>query len=280
MTYPYAIPGAQVYPGNFIANNTLALGQFDMSVDMVAAITVDYSQLVGPSGGAFTPTRYWFKIAPGGEPQLQITNPQITAEVLAFSLQGGIAGRSYEVTINMVDDLGGVRSDVLTVNVLGDDGACAPIMSIAMTNDPIVSSDGLVFINTAPRFFVSSTPPVNPRVLDRWYYTSTGDVYDYITDGNIAEWALAAGGGVAGAGTDILTLLPIVPDGTTRIFSLACTGRTVNVTANSTLFVSVDGVWQDPTSQYTALSNSITFNEAPTADAHVFMLWFAPAQLP
>jgi hypothetical protein len=53
-------------------------------------------------------------------------------------------------------------------------------------------------------------------------------------------------------------------------------GRPVTITGGNTLFVSVDGVWQDATTQYTAVNNQIAFSQAPSADSTVFMLWFAP----
>ena len=70
---------------------------------------------------------------------------------------------------------------------------------------------------------------------------------------------------------------PIAPDGTTRNFTLvASTGETVAVVNTNTLWVSVDGVWQEPLVQYSAVDNQIVFVQPPFADSVIFMLWFAP----
>jgi hypothetical protein len=41
------------------------------------------------------------------------------------------------------------------------------------------------------------------------------------------------------------------------------------------LLVSVDGVWQQPMTQYVATGNQIGFTQAPATDSIVFMLWLA-----
>ena len=56
-------------------------------------------------------------------------------------------------------------------------------------------------------------------MLDRWYNTATGEVYDYITDGLNVYWQLAGssgddgGGGGSGSAANILNIAPIHPDG-------------------------------------------------------------------
>jgi hypothetical protein len=141
----------------------------------------------------------------------------------------------------------------------------------------IVSGDGLIIVNTAPRFFVSGIAPVGANVLDRWYDTATGTVFDFITNGVGTGWDASGGGGGGGSNAIILDLVPIHPDGVTTAFTLtSVVGRPVTITGGNTLFVSVDGVWQDASTQYTAASNQITFAQAPAVDSVVFMLWFAP----
>lgn len=275
--YPYLIPGSQVDPTIFVANSTLILGSFSKSVDMIMALSVDYSQLIA----SFTPQKFSFKVKPGGEPQLAITNSSLTGEVLAFTVKGGISGQSYEVVINMTGVAGNTRSDVLTVNILDDGCGCAifPMPTYPLGN---VSADGSVIVNTAPRFFVSATFPVAPNVLDRWYDTTTGSIYDYVSNGLETYWQVSGdgsgGGGGSGGGSaaNIITLASITPDGVTTTFTLSAPSATVNVIQANTLFVSVDGVWQEPLVQYVTAGNMIQFNEAPLAYARVFMLWFAP----
>ena len=74
-------------------------------------------------------------------------------------------------------------------------------------------------------------------------------------------------------------LSPLVPDGVKTVFNLfvASSGSPVNVAKNEELLVSVDGVQQSPGAAYNASAGSITFVEAPRADALIFIVWFGPA---
>jgi hypothetical protein len=281
MTYPYLVPGSQADPTAFVANTTMDLGSFDKALDQVVKLTVDYSQLPG----GFTIASYSFRVSPGGEPQLWVSSPALAGDALSFTIKGGISGRAYELIINAKDALGMVRSDMLTINVFGDDCDCATLPTLVYPAGN-VSADGSVIVNTAPRFFVSATFPVAPNVLDRWYDTTTGEVYDYVSNGLETYWLAAngnsGGGGGSGGGSaaNIVTLAPITPDSATTQFTLSASGVTVNVSAANTLFVSVDGVWQEPVTQYATAGNLIQFTQPPLADSRIFMLWFAPPPPP
>jgi hypothetical protein len=274
-SYPYPIPGAQANPNAFVADNTGQLGFIDQPLDGRTLVTVDYSQLVS----TVTLTGYSFRVQPGGEPQLWISKPQIAAAQLSFTVSGGIGGKIYTLTI-VATTSNGIRSDVLNVNVLGGDCGCSSVMPAPYFGDA-TSSDGSIIVNTAPRFFVSATAPVAPNVLDRWYDTTNGVVFDYISNGLFTSWVLAgAGGGGSGGGgsSTIRKLNPIAPDGTKVSFNLtAIDGTTVAIAADAYLLVSLDGVWQEPTYQYSAAGNIVVFSQAPTADAKIFMLWFSGA---
>jgi hypothetical protein len=74
-------------------------------------------------------------------------------------------------------------------------------------------------------------------------------------------------------------LTPIVPDGTTTVFSnltVASTSQPINVAHSEELFVSVDGIPQQPGASYNATAATITFTEAPAATALVYIVWFGP----
>ena len=282
MNYPYPIPSSQQGSSRptYVADITGKLGTFTMSVDTYVGITVDYTQL--------SPTMnivgFWFKVKPGGMPSLVISGATTVAgsDIVTFTLRGGMPGRNYKLTINAQGQLGGWRSDVLNVNVQGDDCNYSRVLP-PPPNMGVTSGDGKIVVNTAPRFFISATPPVTAQALDRWYNSSSGDVYDFISDGVTGYWTLAivAGGGatpppVTSGGASIVKINPIVPDGVTTTFTLTATGgASVNIIGVDSLFVSVDGEWQEPLAQYIADSNQIIFTEAPTADAHIFMIWFS-----
>ena len=290
MNYPYLIPGQQANTTSFVANATLKLGAYSQAIDAITTISVDYSQLIP----AVALGGYSFRVSPGGSPPMWINNSVISGNaMLTFTVSGGIGGQAYEVAINATLADGERRTDILVVNVLGDDNCCNSALSSfgygsgggGGTGDGgggIIDSDGsLIIINDKPRFFVAGLPPVGANVLDRWYETSTGNVYDYITNGVTSYWQLAGGGGGGdgggGSAANIINMNPIHPDGSSTGFTLTAVGGTpVTISASNTLFVSVDGVWQDCTTQYSAANNRITFTQAPGADSNIFMLWFAP----
>jgi hypothetical protein len=276
--YPYPIPGAQTNQAMFVADTTHDLGFFDKtSVDTNTFITVDYSQLIP----AVTLANFTLRVTPGGSPNLGISKATLNTgkTQLTFLLSAGIEGCAYDVMISATLTTGEVRTDKLTVNVLGDDCGCTPLPTPPPVNGD-VSGDGSIIVNTAPRFFVSGTIPVGANVLDRWYDTSNGLLYDYISNGITSLWQEAGsggGGGGGGSNVTILSLQPIHPDGTTTVFNLtSVVGRPVTISGGNTVFVSVDGVWQDAVTQYTAVNNQIAFAQAPSADSIIFMLWFAP----
>jgi hypothetical protein len=74
-------------------------------------------------------------------------------------------------------------------------------------------------------------------------------------------------------------LNPIAPDGVKTAFTgltVAMNGHLINVAKNEELLVSVNGVQQSPGAAYNATGNTLTFAQAPEADAVIFILWFGP----
>lgn len=277
MNYPYPIPHSQSNVAAFVANSTLSLGSYTKPLDARTLLFVDYSKLVP----AVMISSFAFRVRPGGEPQLGIESVTLgtPANSLTFFVKGGIAGQAYQVILNMTLVDGEVRSDTLTVNVSGDDCGCGNIAAPPATQG-VVSGDGSVIVNQSPRFFLSYTPPINANVMDWWYNTAADTLYQYITNG-VESWWWEAGVAESGSGggvgaNNIVAIMPISPNGVTTTFILSAGGTTVNIGASDTLFVSVDGVWQQPGAQYAASGNTITFTQAPSADSVIFMLWFAP----
>lgn len=274
--YPYLIPGSQGDPASFVANTTLVLGSYSKSLDARTLITVNYAGVIP----ADTVEGYSFKVKPGGDPQLWIDTASldIAATTMTFFISEGLAGRTYEITVTAKLASGNIRSDVLTVNVLGEDcGCCVSLPLSVYPRVNSVSADGSVYVNTQPRYFISLTPPSNPRILDRWYNNATGSIYDFVTNGLVSWWETATIGGGGGYGAQIVKMEPIVPDGITTDFTLtAVDGTVVVIQTSNNLLVSVDGVWQEPTTQFEAADNQISFVQAPFTDSVVFMLWLSP----
>ena len=193
MNYPYVIPGQQGQPEIFAANNSGQLGYYDKPVNAIIQLEVDYSLLPSPPSIA----SYSFQIEPGGEPQLRISAPEVDTTgghtALRFVIQGGIADRTYTMTINVIGPSSGVRSDVLNINVLGNGSDFCQIISPAPINNGATSPDGSLFVNTAPRFFVSATAPQGARVMDQWWDTTTLQLFSFVTDGASGYWSQMSG---------------------------------------------------------------------------------------
>jgi hypothetical protein len=274
----YLIPGQQGNLAAFTANNTYDLGSYDKPIDGKALISVDYSKLIPAAAIA----GYSFKVSPGGMPGLSITASKLAspATSLTFMISGGIANTQYTVTIvaKLVD--GETRSDALDVNVFdpdGDDACYAPPTTLPAAS-PGTSKDGYTFTNSDPRFFLSSTPPAGANLMDQWFDPSTNTLYSYVTNGVTSYWRILvppAPAPVPPGGALLVTKIqPLVFNGMNTIFNLtAVGGGGVSINSVNDLLVSLDGVWQEPTVQYTTTSNTITFAQAPSADSIVFMLW-------
>jgi hypothetical protein len=274
VNYPYPIPGSQGNLYAFAVSTTLILGTLNKPLDARTLVTVDYTGVIPTD----TVAGYSFRVKPGGEPQLWVDSAALDTSdmLLTFFVSGGIAGRTYDVTVTARLASGNVRSDTLTVNVLGDDCGCAPI-PVPRYRVNNVSGDGSVYVNTAPRFFISATTPIGANALDRWYDVVSGDIYDFVTNGLTSWWELSTLGGGGGYGANIVKMNPIVPDGVTMQFTLTATdGSDVAIQTTNSLLVSVDGVWQEPTTQFSASGDLIEFSQPPFADSIVFMLWLSP----
>jgi hypothetical protein len=278
MNYP--IPFSQSNTAYFYVNSTNNIGSFNKPVDGQVQLSLDYSKLV-PS---VTVSKVWFEIEPGGTPPLTINSVVTTGTVVTFLCAGGYSDISYDVTVNAVLSTGEVHSDILVVSVFGDDAcgcACAPA-PYDQTNF-IQFGTQHVFVNKYPRFFVSGTAPTNANLLDRWYNLIDQNWYDYVTDGMTDFWVLSELGtplpppGPDSGATGNITIKrmqDLALDGITTTFPLISTDLyTPNVTTSNSLFVSMDGVWQEPTVQFTASGSNITFTLAPAADSEIFILW-------
>ena len=183
--YAYKIPGNQGNPNSFFADNTHVLGTVDQAVDAKTIVSINYAGLIP----AVTVTGYSFRVTPGGEPQLGIAAPFLVTPNLAISVHGGIAGVTYTIDVIALLADGEKRVDTLTVNVQGDGCGCGSGPTLVLP-PPYTSSDGGTYANDIPRFFVSATPPVNPRVLDRWFNVVNQAVYDYISNGAASYWVV------------------------------------------------------------------------------------------
>jgi hypothetical protein len=185
MNAPYPIPYGQTNPAAFVADNTRNLGSLSKGIDGRVLVSVDYSQLAS----AVSVSSYSFRVSPGGAPSLGIDTPTGLGSSLSFYVSGGQPGVAYDLNIDVVSADNSVRVDRLTVSV-DDDGdyGCSPTPPSQPAAGTVVSGDGAVVVNTAPRYFISGVAPVNPVALDCWFNTGTMALSMYVTKGAVREW--------------------------------------------------------------------------------------------
>lgn len=195
MAYPFPLPAgvANSNVAYFYANNTNKLNTFIKQVNDLSLISIDYSKLtpvltLGSIQG--------FIVNAGGNPPLVVSNPtvDVTDNILTFLLSNGLAGVQYtlSVIVQMTDN--SIRTDTLVVNIpsTGNDLVANPAATPAFIfpNQGVVSADGSIYYNQVPRWFLSSTPPVNPNIMDQWYNTATKVYSTYVTNGLVASWVI------------------------------------------------------------------------------------------
>lgn len=196
MTYP--IPQNQfATPSYFYADNSYRLGSMVKPVNSQILVTIDYSKLTP----AITPSRFMFLVDSGDSPPFGIITPKLTGTILTFVVTGGAPGQTYDVSIVLTKNDSTVRTDVLTVNVTGDEACCPPTaLPVSQNLGTFTGSNGLSYANDVPRYFVTSTQPQGPNVLDMWYNPATGLLQEYVTNGASSYWQSAVGPtGPAGA---------------------------------------------------------------------------------
>lgn len=277
MNYPYPIPGSTGTANSFIADNSGVLGSIRKATLQRVVVNVDYSKLV-PS---ITLPFFSFKVTPG---QIPITSVALGTPPagLTFAVDvGGVTGQQETIAIqaSVTTPAGYVRLiHVLYVDVYdpNDDGSCCGVSALAGTpSAPIdTSGDGNTFVNTAPRYFISSTPPQGANVMDMWFNTNTGIISVFATDGVNSWWQtiVLPQGQPSGA---VIKLTRLIFDGINGTYPLtAIGGAPLYPSSPEDLLISLDGVWQEAEASYTVSSNTITFATAPATDVYFFGLCF------
>jgi hypothetical protein len=287
MTYP--IPGANINSAHFYADNSYQLGNYSKPVNSKIVITIDYTKLLP----AITANKYSFYIDTGGSPPLAIDDTKLTANVLSFSVAKGVPDVVYTlgVIIGYTDSSGVTqkRTDYLSLSVPPEDGCgCGPagIWPAPVNLGTYVNAQGVLFVNSAPRYFAMSTPPEGPNLLDEWYNPSTGLYLHYVSDGATAFWTDLHGqqgtqgatgpvgpqGGVGpqgavgpqglqgppGALGNMMSFI-YLPTASTVIFTGADErGNTLKLDPNNDFYATfINGVRQVPTLDFQALPNEI-----------------------
>lgn len=244
------------------------LGLFSKDVGAAVLFRLDYSELTVPPG---TETES-FTVDVGSNPPLAVSTSYYdeAAKSLDFIVLGGLEGQQYVLSITIAGTL--ARTDTITIDVPLTTCGCGVQTSLNQAEQFPVG-EGMVFINSALKYTVSSTQPLSANYKDEWYNPSTNTLYEYLTDGASTWWQQIA---TTPSTFSTNKLNSITPDGTTTQFTLLTTqGKSPNVIVSSDLLVSLNGVVQNPDLDYKAFKDIIQFTVAPLVNDIIFMVWYA-----
>lgn len=187
MNYP--IPSSQFGTVSyFYADNGYVLGSMVKPVNSQITVTVDYTKITPP----IVPQRFAFLIDRGDAPRFGISDPTLASNILTFVVFGGAPGQTYEISVVVTNTDGTVRTDILNVDVTGDE-VCCPLPLPVSENLGIFGNNGLMYINDAPRYYVTSVTPQSPNISDVWYDTATGILQQYVSNGSTSYWQNSVG---------------------------------------------------------------------------------------
>lgn len=200
MNIGIGIPANYSNSAYFYPDNTGVLGSFTKAQDAQTQVTLDYSNIM-PTGLSVVSAS--FQINYGSAPQLVVSGATVqgTGEVIDFMISGGQNGLKYIIQIlAKLNDGSTVFQHSLEVVVstpgLPANSGCAGVSpQVALSPIPttfqqgqILNGDGTKFGSSFVVYYVGSTAPTTANILDRWYNTSDGLIYDYATDGVSVFW--------------------------------------------------------------------------------------------
>ena len=186
----YALPSGIINSGSlfaFVTATPAPLGPYIKQVGDQILVVLDYQQA---SVGAGL-TDYSFDVDVSTNPQLVISFPKLSEQVpnytLSFLLSGGIPEQQYNLTITAHYTLSGTatqRVDRLIINIPSSGNVVQPVPAV-YSQLPLWGGG---YVNSAVRAFWGAVPPSNPNVMDQWFDTANGLLYEWMTDGETAQW--------------------------------------------------------------------------------------------
>jgi hypothetical protein len=113
--------------------------------------------------------------------------------------------------------------------------------------------------------------------------TSTLTLVDPVAPGGVVQWDLLIPASMLAPGAvNAYKILPMVPNGTLTAFHLSYTDPSsgnptdASVGTGAQLWVSVDGVVQEPGVDFVATGATLTMSTPPPADSHFWAVWYKP----
>lgn len=209
MNYPASIPVNYNNTTYFYPDDTGVLGSFTKAPDAKTLVSLDYTSILTELNLNLVAISYVLNY--GSAPQLVVSGTTIQADnnIVSFIVSGGLNGLKYVLQINatlsdgqtvnvqyleVVVSAPGTRSDGCgdTAVYTGGTGAGGAPISTIFQQASLLNGTNTRFGSSFIVFWVSDQPPTTANILDRWYNTTDGLVYDRVTDGVSVFWVSSA----------------------------------------------------------------------------------------
>lgn len=205
MNFPASLPINYNNTAYFYPDDTGVLGSFYKLPMANTLVSLDYTSLV--SDQTATIVSISFLLDYGTAPQLIISGTTIQGNntVVSFIVSGGMNGVKYTLQVNALLSNNTTLSHALEVVVAGPGvkaSDCCDVRTLpGAPNFPIsdvfqqaqiLNGDGTRFGSSFIVYWVGANAPTTANILDRWYNTGDGLVYDRITDGYSVFWVAVA----------------------------------------------------------------------------------------
>lgn len=208
MNMPAALPVNYSNTAFFYPDDTSVLGSFTKAPDAVTMVSLDYTAILQQLNQNLMSISYILNF--GSAPQLVVSGTTVQADnnIVSFVVSGGLNGLKYVLQINatmsdgvtvnvqyleVVVSAPGVRGSSCDTAVYGTIGVPGgPPISTTFQQASILNGDGTRFGSSFVVFWVDDKAPPNANILDRWYNTADGLIYDRATDGVSVFWVSSA----------------------------------------------------------------------------------------
>lgn len=208
MNVPASLPVNYSNTAFFYPDDTGVLGSFTKAPDAKTMVSLDYTSILKELNLNLVSISYVLNY--GSAPQLIVSGTAIQADnnILSFIVSGGLNGLKYVIQVNaLLSDETTVNVQYLEVVVSAPGtraGNCDPAVygTIGVPGGPpispvfqqasILNGDNTRFGSAFVVFWVSDQAPTTANILDRWYNTQDGLIYDRATDGNSVFWVSSA----------------------------------------------------------------------------------------